>query len=214
MLKTKRFVPLELILIALLLIFYGVGASIFYSAYWRPLVIPYSALNLLLTFLLLGISFHKQLIHFMLFMAICFVAGMTYESIGVHTGILFGDYSYGDNLGPKIWDVPVIIGINWGLLCVSAGSLAAQFTSSHFWRAVWASLLMVALDILIEPVAMDSGYWMWENGRIPVYNYICWFVLAFPMNFLFARFAFHEQNRVAIGLYFIFAAFFAVLNWI
>jgi putative membrane protein len=214
MLKTNRFAPLELTLFALLLIFYGIGTYIFYSAYWRPLVLPYSACNLLLTFLLLGISFHKQLIHFLLFMGICFVAGMTYESFGVHTGLLFGDYSYGANLGPKIWDVPIIIGINWGLLCISAGTLAAQFTSSYFWRAMLASAFMVVLDVLIEPVAMDSGYWMWENAHVPVYNYVCWFVLALPVNFLFTQFAFHEQNRVAIGLYFIFAAFFAGLNWI
>ncbi|MGV3631378.1 MAG: carotenoid biosynthesis protein [Bacteroidota bacterium] len=210
----KKLIYADVVLIGILAIFFAVGLYTFHSPYWRPLVLPYSIVSLLLSTLLLAISFHKQLIHFMLFMGICFVAGMSYESIGVHTGWLFGNYTYGENLGPKIWDVPLIIGINWGLLCISSGILASVFTSSHFWRAIWASLLMVGLDFLIEPVAMKSGYWMWENGHIPVYNYICWFVLSFPVNFLFTQFAIHEQNRVAIGLYFIFAAFFAGLNWI
>ncbi|MCE3295285.1 MAG: hypothetical protein K0R65_999 [Crocinitomicaceae bacterium] len=201
-------------LISLLSIYYAVGVYTLYSSFWRPLILPYSFVSILISALVLAISFRRQMIHFMLFMGICFVAGMTYESIGVHSGWLFGNYSYGENLGPKIWGVPLIIGINWGLLCISSGILAAVFTSSHVWRAVLASLFMVALDLLIEPVAMDSGYWMWENARIPLYNYICWFVLALPVNYLFTQFAFHEQNRVAIGLYLIFAAFFAGLNWI
>lgn len=210
----KKYLTEHTWLLGLLGIYYAVGIYTLYSVYWRPIILPYSFVSILLSALVLAISFRRQMNHFILFMGICFVAGMTYESIGVHTGLLFGDYFYGDNLGPKIWDVPLIIGINWGLLSISSGILAARFTSSHIWRAIWASLLMVGLDILIEPVAMSSGYWNWESAQVPLYNYVCWFFLALPVNYLFTQFAFHEQNRAAIGLYFIFAVFFAALNWI
>ena len=211
---TRKPSHLEIVLLVILVIFHAVGLCAFYSPYWRPLILPYSALNLVLAFFVLAVSFHRQLIHFIVFMLICFTAGMAFEWIGVHTGLLFGDYAYGYNLGPKLWGVPLIIGINWGLVAIASGVVAAQLSASHFYRAVIASLLMVFLDFLIEPVAVALGYWTWRSPEIPVYNYICWFLLSLPLNFLFTQFALHEQNRVAIGLYFIFAVFFGCLNWI
>lgn len=45
-----------------------------------------------------------------------YLIGIGAEIIGVNTGLLFGNYSYGNNLGPKIVGVPPIIGINWIVL--------------------------------------------------------------------------------------------------
>ncbi len=42
-----------------------------------------------------------------------FMTGMVVEWIGVHNDWLFGSYYYGNNLGPKIYGVPLLIGVNW-----------------------------------------------------------------------------------------------------
>ena len=39
--------------------------------------------------------------------------GFAVEVIGVATGLLFGDYSYGTGLGPKVLDVPLLMGVLW-----------------------------------------------------------------------------------------------------
>ena len=43
---------------------------------------------------------------------------MLTEAIGVNTGLLFGTYEYGANLGFKIFGVPLIIGVNWTVLII------------------------------------------------------------------------------------------------
>jgi putative membrane protein len=37
---------------------------------------------------------------------------------------------------------------------------------------------MTGLDYLMEPVAVENGYWYWKDGKIPLYNYVCWFLVA------------------------------------
>ena len=54
---------------------------------------------------------------------IAFAIGFSAELIGVHSGMLFGNYSYGNNLGLKLAEVPLIIGINWGVLAVTSASI-------------------------------------------------------------------------------------------
>jgi uncharacterized membrane protein len=42
-----------------------------------------------------------------------------------------------------------------------------------------AALLMVALDVLIEPVAVALDFWQWENAVIPIQNFVMWFANGF-----------------------------------
>jgi putative membrane protein len=203
----------EIILIAILVIFHTVGVFTMFSENWRSIVLPLSAFNLLLAISVLVLSFKNEISKVLIFIAICFIAGMTFEWIGIHTGLLFGDYHYGKNLGIKLFDVPLIIGVNWGILVISSGMISQLISKNIIVRTILTSLLMTILDFLIEPVAMSSDYWSWANDTIPIFNYVCWFVLSLPLSFLFVKFNFREQNKVAIGLYLIFVCFFSILNF-
>ena len=44
---------------------------------------------------------------------IAFIIGMFTEILGVNYGIIFGEYTYGKALGPKLLGVPILIGYNW-----------------------------------------------------------------------------------------------------
>lgn len=203
----------EFILVSILFVFHLVGILSLFSIQWRSTVLPLSAFNLLLSFIVLMLSFKAEWKKFSSFILISFLFGMTVEAIGVKTGYLFGNYTYGTNLGFKIFEVPLIIGINWGILVVISGTIAASFSKHNFLRAILASLLMTFLDFLIEPVAVASNYWTWEENQIPVYNYLCWFLLSLPLNYLFAKFNFQKQNKIAVCLYLIFVLFFSILNF-
>ena len=41
--------------------------------------------------------------------------GFIFEIIGVKTGLIFGHYKYCNGLGTKVFDVPLIISLNWAL---------------------------------------------------------------------------------------------------
>ena len=61
---------------------------------------------------------------------IFFMGGMFAEWLGVNYGILFGDYAYGANFGPKLDGVPFLIGINWALLTFITATITVRYITS------------------------------------------------------------------------------------
>ena len=206
------------ILIGILVIFYSVGIIGLFSRDYRESFLDLSAFNLLLSFIVLVLSRKTQKVKFAFFLLICFITGIAVEWIGTRTGLLFGNYAYGSNLGVKFQGVPLIIGINWGILSVGACTVASSFIPlDSRWKpvlkALFSAFLMVVLDILIEPVAIDSDFWIWQDNEVPVFNYVCWFLISFPLHFVYFKLKLDEQNLVAIALFIIMVLFFAILNF-
>ncbi|MEY4140835.1 MAG: hypothetical protein RL110_206 [Bacteroidota bacterium] len=163
--------------IFLLLILYGVGIVSLMVNDLRNVVLPLSPYTLLLSFLILMNSYRwKSPVVWVAILV--FLLGFTAEWVGVQKGWLFGVYHYGSNLGPKLAGVPLIIGINWAMLTLATGAAAASMLKNRWAIVVVASLLMTGLDYVMEPVAVENGYWYWKDGKIPLYNYVCWFLVA------------------------------------
>ena len=173
---------LNKILASIALIFISIGLIGFFSPL-ESMFKSLSSYNLLLTFILVLISFKNDLKNFSTLLLITFTIGFISEQIGVHTGYLFGNYSYSDNLGLKIYGVPVIIGINWAILSIGSWHLCKNITKLKIVNILIASLLMTTFDFVMEPTAIDLDYWKWENGIIPIYNYISWFLVSISVNF-------------------------------
>jgi bisanhydrobacterioruberin hydratase len=199
------------ILIGVLVIFHCVGIIGLLSSF-RDQILPLSALNLCLSFVVLYFGRIKKQMVFIVFAAGAFIWGMCLELVGVHTHLLFGNYSYGESLGWKFIEVPLIIGVNWAVLCSISQELISSLKLTIFVKTIVGALIMTALDFLIEPVAMKSDFWSWENNQIPFFNYVCWFVGALPLHFMYQKLKLNEQNTVARGLFIILALFFTILN--
>jgi putative membrane protein len=202
----------QAILIGLLIIFYTVGIIGLSLESYRDEFLSLSFFNLALSFVLLLIGRHIHSMRFYAFILFAFVVGVGVELIGIHTGYLFGDYSYGESLGFKFYDVPVIIGINWGMLAIISASIAKRFQMNRYLQAIVAALFMLLLDVLIEPVAMVSDYWTWEGDVIPLFNFVCWFGVALLLQFVYFGLNLAEKNKVAVALYCIQFVFFVILN--
>ena len=100
------------------------------------------------------------------------------EWIGVNYGWLFGSYSYGNSLGFKIGGVPLLIGLNWVLLALVSRQISSKLFSSK-WLVIFVSaILMVMIDVIIEPLSGNLDFWYWENSTIPLSNYRDWFLVA------------------------------------
>ncbi|WP_017729969.1 carotenoid biosynthesis protein [Nafulsella turpanensis] len=177
----------------------------------RTLFQSLTPVNLLLSAGIL-FSFHRQWNSaFILFAVVCYLLGFFSEVVGVATGLLFGSYTYGPVLGFQLWEVPLIIGLNWLMLIYSTGTICANLPLSKFLKALFASGLMVLLDFFIEPVAMALNFWQWENEQIPVQNFIAWFVISFILHLLFFLLPFPKGNPAAKILYLCQLVFFIIL---
>jgi bisanhydrobacterioruberin hydratase len=148
------------------------------------------------------------------FLALCYIVGFGAELFGVQTGLLFGSYEYGDVLGWKVWDTPLMIGVNWMILAYCSGVTVNHLAPRRPWpaRAIAAALIMVALDVLIEPAAMRYGFWSWENDAVPLQNYFGWFIVALPLLAFFAVWQEKIQNKAAVALLIMQFVFFLSLN--
>jgi putative membrane protein len=148
------------------------------------------------------------------FLVICYFTGFLAELAGVQTGLIFGNYIYGEVLGPKILGTPLMIGVNWILLTYTAGITTNRFfpTLPPIGRAVIAASAMVALDVLIEPMAVKYGMWSWVGGHIPLKNYFGWMGVALPLQYLFASRLGDTVNKVAMPLFICQVLFFGALN--
>ena len=212
MTRLEKIASNEYILILFLLIFYTVGTVGILLPEYSEFMLRFSALNLLVSMIILILSRKKNVRPFWLMLAICFVVGIVVELIGTKTGLLFGDYAYGATLGPKVFGVPWIIGVNWGILVVCTASAVNRIKAHLIVKALFAALIMTSIDILIEPVAIESDFWTWKSGEIPIYNYICWFAIAFPLQWINFKAKAVESNKVANGLLIIMTLFFLILN--
>ncbi len=104
-----------------------------------------------------------------------FLGGYFAEFFGTNYGVLFGEYTYGTVLGPKIFGVPVTIALNWAMLCIATRSLVNRYSNCSFIASVLAALIITAYDFILEPVAIKFDWWWWENVSVPAFNYFCWF---------------------------------------
>ena len=172
--------------------------------------------NLLLS-LIIVLIFHPQWNWKMiLFCLICPIVGFFVEMKGVETGLIFGSYQYGETLGFKLNNTPLSIGVNWLLLTYSSAILvnhAAKKDSSIILKAILASALMVSLDVLIEPIAMKTDMWSWADNKVPMQNYLGWFLTALPLHLLFFILNKSVKNKVAVSLLILQFLFFWILSF-
>ena len=186
-------------------------------------------INLLLSFFLLIWTQKEKNYAFYIFISIVFITGFAAELIGVNTGLLFGNYNYGNALGVKWQQTPLIIGINWIIIIyccgVSVTTLLAKIIRANIEPVPQPSntlkalsvitdgaTLAVIFDWLMEPVAIKLNFWQWEDNNIPVYNYACWFFFSLLLLLLFHVCRFNKQNKFAVNLLLIQFLFFLILR--
>jgi putative membrane protein len=107
-----------------------------------------------------------------------FLFGFIVEVIGVNTGIIFGEYTYGKTLGLTLFSAPLIMGINWINLSLASFGIISFFTDKKLLLITLSSLLMVFIDYIIEPIAINLDFWSWEYITVPIHNYFGWFFCA------------------------------------
>lgn len=200
-----------IIAIIYLAIIYAVGIYGFRMPAYRELFRALTPLNLLLTCGLL-FAFHRPWNKDFLFFALLSLAvGYGVEWLGVHTQLIFGSYTYGNTLGPKLLEVPPIMSLNWLLLIYCTGIAGKALPLPVWLKVIVSSTLMVLIDVLLEPVAIEEDFWSWAGNRIPLQNYLAWWVISLPLHAYFHHLRPQATNKLAIYVYFVQLIFF--LSW-
>ena len=173
----------------------------------------FTPINLFLTSLLLMVNQIKLHKRELLCIVLIFWTGIFVEFLGVNYGLLFGEYSYGKNLGPKLLGVPFLIGMNWVILTTISGSISNYiFKGKKIMAILSGSVLMLIIDFFIEPVAPTLDFWEFKNSIVPFSNYTGWLVTGIFTQFLY-QFLFKEKELTfSINLYFAIFVFFLFLN--
>jgi len=144
------------------------------------------------------------------------IAVITYlvELMGIHTGFPFGDYFYGNSLGPHLYNVPILIGLLWLLLLLGASHFSSKVTKQPILHSLLVATLMTLLDFAIEPVAIQLDFWTWLSTEIPWNNYAAWFGTALLLSFISKTNNEFGNNKVAAVFFIIQTVFFLSLNFI
>ncbi len=112
--------------------------------------------------------------------AVIFMASWFVEYWGVKTGLPFGSYAYTHVLLPQVGGVPLAIMFAWFTVTASSLLTARLLVKqkNEFTAVIIASVFILATDILLEPFAsFVNNFWVWQNGSIPLQNFISWLAI-------------------------------------
>jgi putative membrane protein len=155
-----------------------------------------SALN----FALLHGTRHYRLRGILIFAGICLAVGNLVENLGVATGFPYGHYYFATLMGPKLFHVPVMLGmayvgmayVSWMLARLIVGNPLAPLTRTRLVTLpLTASFIMVAWDLAQDPVWATALHgWVWRDGGpwfgVPISNFLGWYLNVFIIYLLFA----------------------------
>lgn len=151
--------------------------------------------------------------------AVSFVVSLTFESVGVATGLVYGPYHYTEKLGPKFLGlVPYMIPAAWFMMMYPSLVIAERVAPRvDGWKrgltvAALGGIVMTAWDVVMDPMLVRGGHWVWEtNGAyfgVPLQNYWGWWLTTFSVFLVFwlltrrngdpARGA---DDRIAVAVY-------------
>ena len=183
--------------------------------YDKAFFVSFTPVNLLLMLFLLIWNEEQLSRTFMWALLVAALTGIASEMTGVHTGLLFGHYQYGEVLGFKFMDVPLLIGLNWFCIvyCAYVMMFKISGTTTNRWLlAGGTGLLTTVFDWIMEPVAVDLSFWKWEHDIIPVYNFFCWWLISTLLGFFFYGIRLKAENSFAVYLFIIQFLFFFLLQ--
>lgn len=196
-----RYLIPEKVLRTFIWIFFAAGVAGMAIPWSREFFIRMIPMNLVACTVVLAVADLTRNRRLYPILAIIFLAGWLAEVAGVNTGALFGAYGYSLHMGPALFGAPLVMGISWAMMLYLTVTVVQGFTMHPFYRTVLTAVLMVVFDFLLEPAATWMKMWFWEGGKVPVFNYMSWFLISFALASLFPVFKIRIRNRLAVSLY-------------
>lgn len=144
----------------------------------------------------------------LLMLAISLVISFTGEALGVNFGLIFGSYHYTSVLGIQLLGVPLLAALAWepivyAAFCITDILAPSQIPHAdlwikrlplHIWLSGIGALATTAWDMMIDPIAVNEGWWVWHGGGsylpylkhgVPIQNFMGWLSISFVINLIY-----------------------------
>lgn len=145
----------------------------------------------------------------LLTLALSFLIAFTAEVLGVNFGLIFGHYYYTEVLGPSLFGVPFLAAFAWEPILYAAFHISniviiqsqnkedvvsAPSIATLLWAAFAGAIATTAWDLMIDPIAVKYGWWVWVDGGayapniangVPIQNYFGWLMVSFVILFIY-----------------------------
>lgn len=210
--RLKITLPDESSLFIVLIILYIVGiaghlvpATLSLMKSLTPFVLLISGLIVLIPLL------KEQSTKFRVWCTCIFTGTFLIEVIAVATGGFFGTYEYKSALGPQIWHVPPIIGLNWLLVILGAVGMSQRIRNGALF-VLSVGTLVLFFDYILEPAAVKLDYWEWNSPDIPLQNYLGWFLIGAVSATIYRLLKINIKSKLPQSYFVIQLIFFAVLR--
>ena len=172
-----------------------------------------SPFAILISFILLLLNYNTRQKGFFTALISIIIIGFLVEFLGVNYDLFFGSYEYGNNLGYKIGGVPIIMSINWLVLIFLTGSFTEKIIPNSLpLKVIFASLLMVFIDIFLEICAPKLDYWKFNEEIVPMSNYNSWFIISAICLYIYFRSIKDKEYKLSTNMLVIHLAFFGLLS--
>jgi len=134
----------------------------------------------------------------LVFAAICAVVGNSSENLSIATGFPFGHYYFLNLMGPRLFQVPILLGLAYIGMAYVSWTLARLIVHDSLGTGrrtlaipITASFIMVAWDLAQDPVWSTVLHgWVWRDGGawfgVPISNYFGWYLTVFLIYLCFA----------------------------
>lgn len=206
---TKIFNKRNALILLVLMYLFGSFGFCYYPNFFKPFT-PFTILFTCFVFILYQTDSKRNFWFLISFLLIALI-GFAFEVIGVKTGYIFGPYKYGNALGIKIYNVPVVISFNWALMACAAIILAKKISRNKIVYSFIAASLATGVDLIIEQVAPTLDYWYFKYGLAGLHNYFGWFVISFLMAFIFGNYFETKKFKNALLIFSLLVFFFSVI---
>ena len=152
-----------------------------------------------------------QLRGILVFVGLSLGIGALLESLSLRTGFPFGHYYFTDLMGPKLFQLPVLLALayvgmgylSWvvGLLILGNHEEPLNGRRIIFLPLV-ASFVMVAWDLSMDSIWSNLDHaWVWKDGGsffgVPVSNFFGWFLTVY---LFYQAFALYLRGRTVAPL--------------
>ncbi|MEI6728378.1 MAG: carotenoid biosynthesis protein [bacterium] len=164
---------------------------------------------------------------FLIWALITFTTTLVLEMIGTATGVIFGNYKYGQVLSLQLFSTPVIIVFNWVILIISGSEISRRFVGNLtflnkqngfiqlFFSAIISAVLISFFDYVMEPVAVYLDYWNWGSSdiyQIPGQNYIAWFGISLAFSLWYLSLKIKIKSSFVRNIFWLQLLFFVLLR--
>lgn len=137
--------------------------------------------------------YSNKLRNLVLFSLIVIAGAWFLYFIFAKTGSIFSDFPHPDPILPTIAGIPIAMGFIWLIAFIGSAAVVHYTPNIRFLihgnlqRALLIGGVMLVFDMIMEPAAYQLGYWTWQYGVVPFWNYLVWFSFGTGFSYLALR---------------------------